>query len=428
MRYYLAALATVIAFGVPWLAANDPQGMDSFVSAVEQAGREVAAVILSHNPVTVADLQTDYKAAVVPGSPSAVKILVVPGHEPDYGGAEYKSPLFGTVKERDVTLALAKDLIGYLDDDQKFQVLTTRDAGGWTPTFADYFKNSWDEIVAWEQANKKQFNSLVSAGDVQVATDTPAHADAPVNVALRLYGIVKWANDNGVDLMIHIHFNDYPGHGSHSGKYDGFAVYIPADDYENSSTTDVLAKDVFARLARYNPVSDWPQESAGIIHDQDLIATGSFDTANAPSMLIEYSYLYEPQLDDPATRTMFLNDLAYQTYLGVEDFFNPAAAKAAAGAYGTAVLPHTWSLPMSESAAPTGSGAADIFAMQTALVADGDYPPAGKSMNDCPRTGGYGPCTAAAVRAFQAKYGISGGDGTTVGQATLAELNKLFSK
>jgi len=31
------------------------------------------------------------------------------------------------------------------------------------------------------------------------------------DIALRLYGFNKWADENKVDAMVHIHFNDYPG-------------------------------------------------------------------------------------------------------------------------------------------------------------------------------------------------------------------------
>ncbi|MDE2038350.1 MAG: peptidoglycan-binding protein [Patescibacteria group bacterium] len=419
MRYYLTALIVAVAFGIPWIVANDPEGVNGLIAAVQRAGEQAAAVIISHNPVTIADLHSDYTAAALPDSPKKIRILVVPGHEPDYGGAEYQSS-FGRIKERDLTVELAADLESFLQSDARFQVFASRDANGWTPTFADYFKNGWNDIVAWEQANKEQFTSLVKAGSVRQAPATVVHADAPTDVALRLYGIDKWANENDIDIMIHVHFNDYPGHGSGPGKYTGFAIYIPEKQYENSTTTAALADGVFKRLSAFNPVSDLTGESDGIVPDPDLIALGAFDSVNAASMLVEYSYIYEPQLDDPATRSIFLNDLAYQTYLGIRDFFEPGSA--GPGVYGTAALPHTWASPMSAG----GAASADVFALQSALIQDGDYPPAGSSLTDCPRTGKYGPCTTEAVLQFQKKHGIAGANGNA-GPATVAELNSLFS-
>jgi peptidoglycan hydrolase-like protein with peptidoglycan-binding domain len=43
----------------------------------------------------------------------------------------------------------------------------------------------------------------------------------------------------------------------------------------------------------------------------------------------------------------------------------------------------------------------------------------------CPRTGGFGPCTKAALQAFQQKYGVNGELGI-VGPKTLEVLNQKF--
>ena len=46
MRDYLAVLFLVIILAVPWAFANYPAGMNALVSAVENAGNQLAAVIL----------------------------------------------------------------------------------------------------------------------------------------------------------------------------------------------------------------------------------------------------------------------------------------------------------------------------------------------------------------------------------------------
>ena len=421
MRYYLAVLFLVIILAVPWAFANNPAGMNALISAIENAGSQLAAVILSHNPRSIAEMQTKYVTAAVPQAPK-VKILIVPGHEPDYGGAEYKDPAYGHIYERDLTVELGKDLQGFLQGDSHYQAFITRDTQAWSPAFAYYFKNSWNGIVTWMNQARRDMAYLISVGSTTKPVAHVYHNTVPDEVAIRLYGITKWANENGVDITVHIHFNDYPGHGSGPGEHSGFAIYVPESDYANSTTTRAIADTVFKRLAKYNPVSDLRGESTGIVEEPDLIAIGANNTADAASMLIEYSYIYEPQLDNAATRDLFLKELAYETYLGLQDFFEPAGSGALSRSYDTLMLPHSWTNPLVGKNDPVN----DVFAMQTALLEDGDYPPTGESLNDCPRTGRIGACTKAALAAFQQKYGITGEQGIA-GPKTISALNRLFS-
>ena len=421
MRYYLAVLFLVIIFTIPWAAVNYPAGMDALILSIENAGSQLAAVILAHNPRSIAEIQSKYETATIPQAPK-VKILIVPGHEPDYGGAEYKDPAYGLVLERDLTVELGQDLQGFLQADDHYQAFITRDTQAWSPAFADYFKNDWSGIVTWMNDARRDMAYLISIGSTTKPVEHVYHNNVPDNVAIRLYGITKWANENGIDITVHIHFNDYPGHGSGPGDHSGFAIYVPEPAYANSTTTGVIAQTVFKRLAKYNPVSDLPGESTGIVEEPDLIAIGANNTADAASMLIEYSYIYEPQVVNPAVRHAFLKELAYETYLGLQDFFEPSGSSGLARAYDTLMLPHSWTSPLLGKNDPVN----DVFALQTALVDDGDYPPTGESLNDCPRTGRIGACTKAALAAFQGKYGITGEQGIA-GPKTIEELNQLFS-
>ncbi len=389
------------------------------MSAFGDMAGKVAAVILAHNPKTVSGIQAAYDAASNPAQPR-VRILVVAGHEPDYGGAEYRSE-YGTVRERDLTVELADSLAGLLRSDSRFMVFTTRTTDAWTPTFASYFNSQFQDIIAWRKAYKAETESMIQVGQFTETTPVVYHNKVPDGPAIRLFGIDKWADENNIDIVIHVHFNDYPRTASEEGKYSGFAIYVPEKQYDNSSSTKVLAQAVFDRLKKYNPVSDMPQEKGGIIEDQDLIAIGPFNSVNAPSMLVEYSYIYEPQLVNPATQKAFIDELAYETYKGVGDFLDPGV-KPAAAETDTLMLPHHWDTPLTGK----NDDDRDVFALQTALIADGDYPPAGKTMNDCPRTGGFGGCTRASLQEFQDKYGISGEKGIA-GPKTLERLNDLFS-
>ncbi|MDE2172438.1 MAG: N-acetylmuramoyl-L-alanine amidase [Patescibacteria group bacterium] len=419
MRYIFGAICACTIFLVPWFMLH-PETARIVFQPVQAVGDELASVIFSHDPVTVADLQSDYNSGSLFQAPRKVRILLVPGHEPNYGGAEY-----GSLKERDMTVQLADDLQAFLSDNPHYQVFVTRDTQSWNPIFADYFQNNWNAIKSWEEAQKNEIQNLTLLGEFHPTGSQVQHIDVPDDVALRIYGIDKWVDENDIDIAIHIHFNDYPGHSPvQPGKYSGFAIYVPEGQYANSQTTKVLADAIEKRLERYNAVSNFPGEIGGIVPDQDLIAVGAYNSVNAPSMLIEYSYIYEPQFTNPNLESTAIKDLAYQTYLGLQDFFDSPDASST-DSFGTLTLPHAWTSPTSSSATMASSSA--IYALQSALIADGDYPPAGKSLNTCPRSGKFGPCTEAALQAFQAKYGISGEKGV-VGSKTLDRLNKLYGQ
>jgi N-acetylmuramoyl-L-alanine amidase len=370
-----------------------------------------ASAAFGADPVSATDLHSDYNAT---SSLDKARILIVPGHEPDYGGAQ-----FGSVYERNLVVEIGQDLEQYLQTNSNYQVYITRDTQAWNPIFSDYFTNDWNAIAAWEKTAAQNAPSLASLG----ASGAPPveHITDPTNVALRLYGITKWANENNIDLMIHLHLNDYPGHSATvAGKYSGLVIYIPAQQYTNSSTTKAIADAVFKRLSLYNPIDNLPIESSGVIDDPELIAVGANNTADAASMLIEYDYIYEPQFVNPKVRSLALKDLAYQTYLGLQDFFTKNNAVAVTSSYHPSSL-YTWSTPVTG----TNSNPEDIYALQTALLMDGDYPPAGKTKNDCPHSGTFGACTKAALKAFQNKNGIAGE--SAGGPKTFSLLSRIYS-
>lgn len=374
------------------------------------------ASVFGIDPVSVLDLYRDYQAT---STQDRVRVLIVPGHEPDYGGAQFQTPN-GTLYERNLVAELGADLQQYLQSGGKYKVFVTRSATAWNPIFADYFSQNWNAIVAWEQASKRASSTLASLGNPSVPP--VEHITDPADVALRLYGITKWADENNIDVTIHLHLNDYPGHGAGTaGKYSGLVMYVPARQYNNSSTTQAIARTVFDRLALYNPIDNLPVESAGIIDDPELIAVGANNTAKDASMLIEYDYLYEPQFVNPSVRDLALKDLAYQTYLGLQDFFNKNTQVSVTDSYHPATL-YAWNTPVNGP----GANAEDIYALQTALLMDGDYPPAGKSANDCPRSGIFGACTRAAVAEFQRKYGITGE--SAGGPETFAKLQRVYDQ
>lgn len=414
MKYYLSAFILTLFFVIPWMAYNYPQDIYNFTQALSDKLTEVSAIIM-HNPKTVAGLQSSYNAGTFVGSPK-IRILLVPGHEPNFGGAE-----FNGIKERDLAVELANDLAGFLAEDPHFQIFITRDEHSWNEIFKQYFDNSRNSIIAWQKSHKEEMADLMRIGKIKPSAPTVFHTDAPQEVAMRLYGIDKWSNENNIDIMLHIHFNDYPGHGADQGKYNGFAIYVPEKTYYNSTTTSALAETVFDRLAKYNPVSDLPGERGGIVPDQDLIAVGSYNSVDAASMLIEYGYIYEPQFSDPAVKDMAIKDLAYQTYLGLRDFFDPTSPIIFARAYDTLILPHNWQ----EYIDAKNASSTEIYALQTAFMSKGVYPPPDRNINDCPRTGKLGACTKQSLDIFQKTQDILD-EKDRVGPKTIRALNREF--
>lgn len=387
-------------------------------STIDSAEKYIAAVIITHSPKSVIEIKNKYLTKKVGNETKKVRILLVPGHEPDYGGAEY-SNLF----ERNMVVDLAKQLQGFIETNGHYEVFVARDKNHWSPFFVDYFKKNWDEIISWTNAHKNEVERLERLGNYHPVSPEVVHNSVPKNVALKLYGISKWSNENDIDIIIHIHFNDHPGHSKNNpGLYNGFAIYIPENQYFNSSSTKALASSIFNRLQKFNAVSNFSGERSGIVQTQDLIAVGAYNSVDAVSMLIEYGYIYEPQFNNPDLYSVAIKDLAFQTYLGLQDFVDDKNPNNILGMSDTLVVPYVWKTPIVDSKA----NSRDVYSLQTAMVMDRVYPPTNKTFNDCPRTGTFGNCTKTAVELFQKKRGITGESGV-VGNKTINELNRLFS-
>lgn len=255
---------------------------------------------------------------VVPVKP--IRILIVPGHDNEVWGAEYKN-----MKEADMTLALGTQIYNSLKKDKRFTVFITRDSTGYTKTFADYFANNMDEIKAFKENAKTQMADQVSEGDFIQKAGTPHHSVSE-DVALKLYGISKWANENHIDAMIHIHFDDYDRPTlSTIGPYTGFTVYMPDAQLPNSKLSALLAGNIFKQLSTKYSTSTYPGEAGGLIADQKLIAVGANDTLlpSTRSVLIEYSYIYQKIFRTSTARHKAYTTMAGLTVTGIDNYFFP---------------------------------------------------------------------------------------------------------
>jgi N-acetylmuramoyl-L-alanine amidase len=371
----------------------------------------ILSPILSVQAATPLELINKYKTAVQTGK--KVNVLIVPGHDDQYWGTE-----FGEFREADINVAIGQYLFDYLKNDPRLNVQITRTQMGYTDTFNNYFATNQEAIQQFIRNSKEVHQSKVSSGQIQQIENVP-HNNAQPEVALRLFGINKWANENNIDIILHLHINDQGGRQwNRKGEYVGIAVYIPERQFNHAPASAVLGEAIFNELKLKNVVSTYPAESAGLIEEQDLIAIGTSNTLkSAAAALIEYGYIYEPKFQNLAIQETVTKDLAYQTYLGLHRFFgdrdNPTYTPAKTSPQGKSFLPFTWKKDLQKLMENV-----DVSALQAALTQEGVY--------NCGVIGLYGPCTERGVKAFQKKYGIS--QTGVVGPLTRAKLNQLFSR
>lgn len=245
-----------------------------------------------------------------------VKILLVPGHDSEIWGSQY-----GNIREADMNLVLSTKIYNLLKGDERFKVWITRDGLGYMKEFADYFSANRADILSFEKESKKKLQEKIASGSF-VKKVSVRHNKANGDMAVKLYGINKWVNDNGIDAVIHIHFNDYPRkHSWTKGQYKGFVIYVPERQMANSEESVVLAKSIFNQLVTKYATSTYKKEKAGIVPDQSLIALGSNDTLSESvrSILIEYGYIY--RFGNAAARHKAYASMAELTVSGIKKYF-----------------------------------------------------------------------------------------------------------
>ncbi|HEX2792703.1 MAG TPA: peptidoglycan-binding protein [Candidatus Paceibacterota bacterium] len=402
----------------------------SFLFAIPFATAQAASKKDDEKALSIADVKAAYAEAKATGT--KMRILIMPGHEPTYGGAQ-----FAGYYEREFVVDIAEKLAAELRSDPNLEVLVARGDAGWNSDFDRYFSKNEKNIKKFVDEHKETFAKKEKKERRNRDDDDELHVShntAPNEVALRLYGINRWANDNDVTMVLHLHLNDETGHGENvPGTYSGLAVYVPDDSFKNADASRELAESVYERLTDITAKSTMPIEDQGIVEDKELIAVGAYDTALIPSILLEYGYIYEPKFMGEGARQAVFTDYAYQTALGVKDILgtagNPAYdTKALPYAFGSDIL--TAALAASTTPAtstPNGQVLTDrgIYALQMALKEAGFYPPVGTSLINCPIDGYARTCLVDAVKAFQASKGLEQTGG--LGPLTRAALNAAYS-
>lgn len=365
--------------------------------------------------VSTEDIKAKYAEAVATGE--KVRILIVPGHEPDFGGAQYAG-----FYERELIVLLADKLAAELRTDPNLEVLVARGTDDWNTDFKRYFNKSLTSVKKFVESHKKAMKKLQRRGRVSKLEEQASHNAAPSDVALRLYGISKWSNEHTVDLMLHLHLNDSGGHSDTSpGAYTGMAIYVPDRQYSNADASRDVAEEIFARLNRLSATSTLPIEDKGIVEDQQLIALGAYNTAEAPSVLIEYSYIYEPKNMNDATRSAIYADQALATAQGVRAFLGRSP-----NTQHSYFTTYTWKTDAAATTTATSTGSSlDLYALQVALRNEGFYPLPPSTLINCPVDGVMRDCVTESLLAYQKAKGVP--TTGTLSRETRMSLNATYS-
>lgn len=354
-----------------------------------------------------------------------VKILIVPGHDNYSIGAQFKE-----IKESQMNAELGQELFDFFQKDGKFETYATRVKNGdYSQWFNDYFESNKEKIRKFRENSWEQMRQAIEQG-MPGPENQVYHNSATDNDSLKLYAVNKWVNENNIEIVFHIHFNDYPGRtASQPGKYSGFSIYVPEYQLPNHRVSLKLADSLKNQLEKYFAKSDLPAESSILIEDQELIAVGSNASRDGVSVLVEYGYIYESQFANQEIRGVVLKEMAYQTYFGIKKFFDE---KTSGRNYETTLLPYQWNKPLKKGM----GGLEDIINLQMALRQEGLYPPESKNLEECPINGVFRNCTYEAVKKFQEKYAdeiLKENDRTEkasgfAGPKTLAKLNELYGE
>lgn len=394
---YTGCIASVLVFLISGGSVPLQQSAAWMVKEVQFAS------VFFVTSITAAQIQDTYTGTqrvdpltgvVTPMPSKKVRILIVPGHQPNEGGTEFRG-----VWERDVVVDIADSLAALLSQNPHYEVMVARSKTAWNPILQSYFDTQAPAIEAFIQSQRAQMAQHIADGSVSSEFDQIYHLTTSSQGALQLYGINKWVNENNYDITLHLHINDDAERRTRSaGKYSGFTIYVPERIYSNAAASRVVGEALAVRLNAYHATSTLPKEDRGILEDRELIAIGSNNSADGASLLIEYGYIYEPQFQAAAVLPLAVADYAFSTYLGLQDFFkDPVSSKT-----GSPAFPYDWST-VTQKKNESGPG---IYALQATLHYLGFYPPSGKPFSDCPVSGKFGSCTEIALKAYQSARGL----------------------
>lgn len=319
LLWFLVAMGCVVTF----FFIESMNGFAALKQAVNDVARRIQPAATFFVPsISTAEVQKTYKRASRDGREQPVKILLVPGHDPDMGGTE-----FGGVAERDLVVDIADSIAQYLNNESGYEIMIARSKTRWTPELDTYFSANADAIDAFAASQTQLMQKYVQTGAVSTPTTKVYHNKANPRATRELYGINKWASEHAYDIVIHLHINDDPDRrADRAGLYRGFAVYVPHHEYSNADASKDFGYVLAGALNKNHATSTLPKEEQGIVEDQDLIAIGSKNTLDSIGILIEYGYIYEPQFQNAVLRKGALDEYAYATARAITDYVGGGAA------------------------------------------------------------------------------------------------------
>lgn len=271
------------------------------------------AAIKSPDTLAAAALAVPAEALAKAEVQKRFNILIVPGHDVRDGGACYKN-----ICERDLAAAIAQKIAVILGGRPQYEVTVSRDTVSWNSALQEYFDTQKQTIIDWKTARQAESKALMESGAVKYVPDMAYHSQASPEMSVKLYGTNKWADENNIDLVLNLHFND-SGRPKmdQPGGYKGCAIFIPESQMKNHAASEAAADYIFRELKKVEP-----PEVDNLLEDQSLIALGASGTLGAASMLVEYGYIYEQKLEDETSRQRALDEFAAQTALGIEEYFD----------------------------------------------------------------------------------------------------------
>mgnify|MGYP001587081250 CR=1 FL=1 len=248
---------------------------------------------------------------------ATTRILVIPGHEPTSGGASFRD-----THERDLALELSILIADELIHDGKFDAIISRDASLWLPELADHFVARKEDILSFKRRHQFWERFLYIIGLRPKGDRGDAHTEVSDETAIHLYGTNLWANENDIDLVLSVHFNDDFRKADQPGRSRGFTVFIPGDGLHNASTSLAIGRSLYAELKKVIPVTISDKVREGIFPSNSLIALGAYNTLDASSVLVEYGFVYEPQFQSERSRAYAFEVMAKATVAGILEHYS----------------------------------------------------------------------------------------------------------
>ena len=272
------------------------------------------SVVTTPIATTTASIST---ATITPPKTSRpFTILVVPGHDTNTGGAQYRD-----VYERDIVVTVAQKIAALLATSSNYKIIVARDTQTWNPILQNYFDENKQNIIDFKDEHQVAAAAALSSGQEKYVPDEASHSIVNATSSLELYGINKWADENPVDLILHLHFNNSERPNMNEpGSYHGFTMFIPDKQRVNATTSRAIGQDIYAELKKFFTPEIVGNNGTSLIEDQSLIALGGSETLTKPAILIEYGYVYDKNLQDPTDRDKTLSQMAVQTVAGIQDY------------------------------------------------------------------------------------------------------------